>query len=497
MRRKEEFIKNAVILTAVSLFMRAVSFSFNVYAANKIGASGMGLFALIMSVYNFGVTFAASGINLASTKVIAEEKALGKSVKKAVKKCVLYALFFGFLAFLLIFFGADFFANQVVGDARIEIPLKILSISLPCVAISFALGGYFTATGRVYKNSLVQIAEQLIKIFTAVFLLNTLGAETAHTACISLVAGGTFAEIFSFVVLTIVYIYDSKGENKDTSSDLNKRVLEYGLPVALSAYLRSALSTIENTLIPKSLEKFSGLKEAAMSAYGVVHGMVMPMIFLPSGVVSSVSTLLVPEITMLNKLKDYKKIDNIIERTLSLTLSFSIGAAGILFFFSNELGLLFYGSKEVGYFLKMVAPVAVIMYADGVVDAVLKGLNQEIYAMRYDIVLSSVSIFLITALIPKRGVLGYIAIIYISEMINAYLSICRLMEVSDFKIKPFSWTIIPAAAILVSSFFAKSFFENPIAEILCAVVIYVAIIALYREKSRTLQRCGLMIKYRC
>ncbi len=482
MKRKKQFIKNAIILTAVSLFMRAVSFSFNVYAANKIGASGMGLFALIMAVYNFGVTFAASGIHLASTKVIAEEKALGKNVRAAVRKCVVYSLFFGISAFLLIFFGADFFANQIVGDKRIEIPLKILSVSLPCVAVSFALGGYFTAIGKVYKNSFVQIAEQIVKIFTAVTLLNILGVNNTQTACISLVAGGTFAEIFSFVLLLIVYCLDKKEKTKTTSKDLSQRVLKYGLPVAFSAYLRSALTTTENTLIPKSLEKFSGAKEAALSAYGVLHGMVMPMLFLPSGVVSSVSTLLVPEITMLNKLKDYKKIDNIIERTLSLTLAFSVGAAGVLFFFSKELGQLFYGNSQAGVYLKMVAPIAVIMYADGVVDAVLKGLNQEIYAMRYDIVLSAVSIVLITTLIPQKGVLGYIAIIYISEMVNAYLSISRLMEVSNFNIRPIAWTVIPALAVFTACLFAKSVFAGEVASLLCAITLYAVIILVYREK---------------
>ncbi len=483
MVQKKQFIKNVVLLTAVSLLMRTVSFSFNVYVANKITASGMGLFALIMSAYNFGITFATSGINLASTKVIAEEIAQGKSKKKAVRKCIIYALFFGILAFLFIFFGASFFAENIVGDERINLPLKILSLSLPCVSMSFALSGYFISTGKVYKNSLVQIAEQIIKIFMAVLLINRWGSGSVLSACLALVASGTIAEILSFLILFAVYLIDVRNEHLKSSCDLSKRVLKYGLPVAFSAYLRSALSTAENTLIPKALEKFSGQKNSALASYGIVHGMVMPMIFLPSGVVSSVSTLLVPEITKLNSLNNNKKIDSIIERVLSLTLAFSIGASGILYFFSNELSMLFYGNHEVAHYLKLVAPIASIMYADGVVDAVLKGLNQEIHAMRYDIVLSAVSIFLISTLIPIKGVYGYIIIIYISEMINAYLSICRLMEVSNFNIKPFAWTVIPALAVFSSCFFSKSIFGNNTISVLCALTIYALITIIYRGKT--------------
>lgn len=486
--KKKQFIKNAVILTAVSLFMRAVSFSFNVYIANRISSSGVGLFALIMSVYNFGVTLAASGINLASTKVISEEIAQQKNTKTAVRKCLLYALCFGCLAFVLIFFGAGFFANTIVGDARIETPLKILSVSLPCVAMSFALSGYFTATGRVYKNSAVQVAEQVIRIAGAVVLLNLFGTDIAQTACVALVLSGTVAEILSFLMLYLVYKFDTYTTNKSKSSDLNKRIMRYGLPVAVSAYIRSALSTTEHTMIPKSLAKFSGDKEIALSAYGVVHGMVMPLIFLPSGVVSSVATLLIPEITMLNKLKNYRKIDELIERVLSMTLGFSIGAAGILYFFSQEIGMLFYNSNEAAHFLKLIAPLAAIMYADGVVDAVLKGLNQEVHAMRYDIVLSAVSIVLISTLIPAKGIGGYIAIIYISEMANSYLSINRLMEVSNFRIRPFLWTVKPAIFVLVSCVVSKSVTDNALLSIALCIGMYGLLTFLYKKVVRLYKR---------
>ncbi len=486
--KKKQFIKNAVILTAVSLFMRAVSFSFNVYIANRISSSGVGLFALIMSVYNFGVTFASSGINLASTKVISEEIAQQRDTKTAVRKCLLYALAFGCAAFMLIYFGADFFANVIVGDERIKTPLKILSVSLPCVAMSFALSGYFTATGRVYKNSAVQVTEQIIRIAGAVVLLDLSGAKTAQSACISLVLSGTIAEIISFLMLFTVYKFDIYQSNVLSSQDLTPRILRYGLPVAVSAYIRSGLSTTEHTLIPKSLEKFSGNKDIALSAYGVVHGMVMPLVFLPSGVVSSVATLLIPEITMLNRLNNFRKIDSLIERVLSLTLMFSIGAAGVLYFFSEEIGMLFYKDSQAAYFLKMVAPLAAIMYADGVVDAVLKGLNQEVHAMRYDIVLSAVSIVLILTLIPARGIGGYIAIIYISEMINSYLSINRLMEVSNFKIKPFLWTFVPAVGVLASCYFAKSVTEYGALSIVLCIVIYTLLMFLYKRGVRLYKR---------
>ena len=84
MRRGRKFFINAIILTSTSLFIRTVGVSFNVYISNKLGASGVGLFQLIMSVYVFAVTFATSGINLTTTRLVAEGLAdiSNKNIKK-------------------------------------------------------------------------------------------------------------------------------------------------------------------------------------------------------------------------------------------------------------------------------------------------------------------------------------------------------------------------------------------------------------------------------
>ena len=75
-KRSTEFIYNALVLISVSLIMRTVAIYFNVYISNKVGAEAMGVHGLICGVYNFGITLATSGINLATTRMVSE--ALGK-----------------------------------------------------------------------------------------------------------------------------------------------------------------------------------------------------------------------------------------------------------------------------------------------------------------------------------------------------------------------------------------------------------------------------------
>lgn len=493
MKNKHIFIANSVLLTAVTLSMRAVSIFFHIYLANKIGSAGMGLFSLIMSVYNFGVTFACSGIQLTSTKIVSEELATRseKGIRVAVFRACTYGFFFGSVAFLLIFFGAPYVGTNLLGDVRTILPLKILSVSLPCVAVSAALGGYFTAVGRVYKNAIAMVAEQIIRVGGCIYLFSVFDAQEVQMSCNAVVIAGSCAEILSFFMMLLLFKVDCRRyKNNGVGENITKRMLGISVPVAVSSYVRAGLNTVEHSMIPKGLARYGQNTERALSSYGVVHGMVMPLIFFPSAILQAISTLLIPEITKYYKQGSTKKINRLIESSLYVTLVFSIGASGILYFFAEEIGMTFYNNPETAQMLHFLAPLAAVMYADGVVDALLKGLNQQVYSMSYNISDSVLAIFLILFLLPVKGISGYILILYITEMFNAYLSINRLIKVADFTIYPFRWTVIPVCCTIASSCFVKSIFP-PITgitglfiSVAFAAVIYGFIMLIYSRGNR-------------
>ena len=176
MKRVRVFLLNGIVLTITSFLMSGIGVWFSLYLTNKIGAEMMGVYQLIMSVYSFGVTLATSGINLAATRQIAE--ALGKNSRAGLRhilvKCLLYSLFFGTLAcVILLLFGEQIGLSWLKNEQTI-LPLKIMAVSFPFIAMSSVLSGYFTAVRRVYKNASVQILEQFFKIFLTIWLLTLL-----------------------------------------------------------------------------------------------------------------------------------------------------------------------------------------------------------------------------------------------------------------------------------------------------------------------------------
>ena len=71
------FAHNALLLIVVNLLMRAVGVAFNVFVSNRAGSEVMGLYSLLGGVYALAITLGCAGINLGTTRLVAD--ALGET----------------------------------------------------------------------------------------------------------------------------------------------------------------------------------------------------------------------------------------------------------------------------------------------------------------------------------------------------------------------------------------------------------------------------------
>ena len=71
--------------------------------------------------------------------------------------------------------------------------------------------------------------------------------------------------------------------------------------------------------------------------------------------------------------------------------------------------------------------------------------------MIINIVDSMLSVILVWILLPQYGITGYIITVYFTELINATLSITKLLCVTKVKFKLLNWLIKPILAVIVST----------------------------------------------
>jgi len=421
-------------MTVVNLIMRCTAVGFNAFLTSKIGSSGMGLFQLIITVYTLATTFSSAGIKLATTRVAVEINILNKNdMNKSVSMCVKYAGICGCIIGIFLYIFSDYIAEYWISDIQTVLPLRILSLSLPFVAMSAALGGYFTAIEKIPQFSTVQLLEQFFKISVVALLIFKYKNMNAFQSCIAVVAGMTAAEIFSFTLSLLLKIKTiPKKTNKEQINLF--RMLRVALPDAAGTCVRSILLTIEHLLIPKGFRKSGEGAESSLAAYGNIHGMALPILLFPSAVLSSLASLLIPHLAKRNEIGDKKSIDYLVSKNLKRTFFFSVICAVFCAVFAPFISQLIYKSNEAVMYIRILSPLVPVMYMDMITDGMLKGLDQQIYSMRYNIIDALFCVVMVYTVLPVYSVKGYIFILYASEIINFYLSLGRLTKICDIRL---------------------------------------------------------------
>lgn len=458
MKNVKALLINILWLTGTSLLIRVVGVGFQVYLSNTIGAEGIGLFSLILSVHTLFITFALSGIRLAVTRLVSEELGVSNpsGARAALRRCVVYAAAFGLLASLALFFGAPAIGTHWIGNTKSILSLRLLALSLPFMGLSSVFCGYFTAVRKASRCAIAQIIEQIVRMGIIVAILVLIAPRGLELACASVVAGSVLSEFTMFLFLALLYFFEKKRATKRAPSSrrLTRRMLSIALPVAVSSYFRTALSTLEHMLIPRALKRSGSSESAALRGYGIVHGMVFPVLLLPTCLLYSLADLLVPELSESHARGEKLHLRYIIERVFHTSFLFIVFVMATFFFFADELGQVIYAQVDISYYLRLFAPLILLMYADIVIDGILKGLGQQFSCMVINVVDSGVSVLLILLLVPRYGVMGYVMVIMIGEGLNFALSLARLFRVAEFKlpIKRLLLMILAAsAAALISS----------------------------------------------
>ncbi len=435
MKTLKIFIFNTIILLFSSVILQFISMFFNIYISNTIGAESVGVFSLVMSVYLFGITLASAGINISSTRIVSEELACNNQIgaKKAAQRCILFSLAFGISASIIFWLSADFIVLKCLHNKISKNVIYLICIALPFISMSYAINGYFTAVRRVYKNAIAKFFEEFVKILCTAFLLKSFMPNEINYACYALILADVISEVLSFIYLYFLYKTDKKRKDlesryKDLDS-YNKRILRITVPVALTSYLKSGLSTLKQLLIPFSLQKSGMNSSNSLIAYGIVNGMAMPIIMFPVILVTSFSSLLVPEFSRFYIEKKFKKIKTTSIFILSGTFIFSVLIAFFIFIFSDKLSILIYKKLEIGKYLRILSPLIIVMYLDIVIDSILKGLDAQVSVMLINIIDCFISIAFIYWFVPFLGFSGYVISIFISEVVNFSLSGLKLYKI--------------------------------------------------------------------
>ena len=434
---KNRLLTGTLVLTAASFISRILGFFYRMFLSRTFGEENMGIYQLITPVIILSYSLSVSGIETSISKYIAQT---GNKCQKNIRSVILQIGIFlsvalSILTGFFLFEYADFISAHFLMEPRCTTLVRIFSVSLPLSAIHSCIMGYYYGIKQTAVPAFSQLIEQLVRIFT-VYLLCTLlslkgSTPSVSIAVVGLVAGETASALFCLCCLHIREHANPFFSSSDffPNPAILKKIVTLSIPLTLSRLVLNLFHSIESVYIPNRLLLWGLSTKDALSQYGVLTGMVFPLIFVPSTLTNSLSTLLLPYISEADSLNRHNRIVSAFRKCVMGCLT--MGAlCGIFFYFSGDmLGRTLFHSPKAGSLIVSMSLICPFLYLSGVLTSILHGLGRAGTAFRLQLLSLSIRLFFVFFAIPLMGMKGYLTGILASQLT---LCITILVALKDY-----------------------------------------------------------------
>lgn len=412
-RSRSSLLSGTLLLTAVGLFSQALGFLYRIALSRLVGAEVMGLYQLVMPVYSVLMSLTAVGLTVAVSTLSARYRALGDwpALRSALYKGVA-----AFLA-LAVPLGAatalcsDAVSVYLLGDARTQLGVVLL---VPCVLLTGLENLHkhcFYGMGNVRPPAASETVEQLVRTAAVLGLLVLFLPQYPERAVGLIVCGMTVCELFSSMTLVVLFRRQLRRVSLRPSgvSVTWKQLFAISIPVSCTSLLGTLMGSANSVLIPRKLVEGGKETSAAISAFGVLCGMTVPMLMLPMGFISALGLTLVPHLAQKSALGEKEAIRAQLGSTLSLISLIMAPALALLTVLGPTLGRALFRNEAVGEFMLPLAVGTLFSCWQAVLAGALNGLGKQRTAARNAIICDALQLSCTWFTVSKWGLAGYVA----------------------------------------------------------------------------------------
>ena len=432
-----------------SLFMRVIGFFMRVVLSRELGAEGLGMYQIALSFFYVFLTVVSSGLPTTISHLSAKYKVTGdkENEGKSVSASLVLGLAFSVILEILIFCFKPFIINATSTECFTII--LCLSPSIFITAIYMSFRGALWGRQKHFANGLAEIGEQSIRLLLFVIFLTT-----AKSPVVGAIRAGCCYTISCLVSMCIaIFFYFKNGSVLKSPKGMFKKVFRSSFPVTMLHLLSSILQPIIAVVIPYKLQCAGYTEKEAVGLFGIVTGMTIPLLSLPSAVVGAYSTALMPEISESVAINDKEKLKSQIKTALSLTMFVEFCFVPMYIGAGQEIGSLLFNNTTSGYLLSKASLMMVPMGINEISQAILNSTDMQTKGFVNYLI---GSVFLIVSLFILPQYFGIDAMIFgtaISITISSVLNVVALskkLKIKGIIIKPLvlmSLFVLPASML--------------------------------------------------
>ena len=417
-------IHQTILLSASHFFVRAIGFVMRIWLSRELGAAAMGLVELTSSAQMLLITPVVSGLPAAVSRMCAKAEPARRTT---IVRC---ALFLALAAGLPIAAGAFVLRIPLalwLGDIR---TLPALLVYLPCIPIlglSCVLNGYCYGSGKPLLPAVSEILEQIVRFFLCMRLVRLLSGwpMTLRAAIPALGAlAGETAGLLLMLLPAASLIAGARAEG--SRRDVLDEILRLALPLTGMRLTAALMRTVQATLLPMRLQ-LSGLgAQESLSRLGMLNGMMMPVLMLPSFVTCSLCMVSAPE--MARRQADGRPMKQLTLRILGAAFAVGLCAMGAVYLFSPLIAEKLYRQAELLPMLRRSCALVPVMALTQTAGGLMNGLGLQGKSLQISLLTSLLSVLLtyILAVQPQLRLYGAIIAMAAAQALSLSLSLRAL-----------------------------------------------------------------------
>jgi len=333
-------------------------------------------------------------------------------------------------------------------------PLRILSLAFPFMAAGTCIRGYFIGLQETKVPAINQVLEQIVRMVVVYALAGSFMHRGLEFASAVAVFGIVCEEIFSFFYILFSYKRYKKKNNLTKPpvyppAKVLGMILAMAVPLTANRVTGSLLSAWENVLIPSRLQLYGLNAQEAMSTFGRLNGMAMPLIYFPTAMLTALAVTLVPAVSEAVTTKDFSGIAATASKSVLFASICGMGASALFIAFPSELGQVIY-NQQIGSMLMLLGVLCPILYIHIVLSGILNGLGCQVFIFRNALLSSVINIAFIFFLVPYLGIMAYILGSFVSLVLICALELVKIRESIKLEISFLNWLAKPALAAVMA-----------------------------------------------
>jgi len=450
------FLKGSILLMFSIFLSKFLGFIYRMQFVRLTGEETVGIYMTAYPAFIFFLSLVQLGIPIAMAKIIAELRARNATTDYfSVMRTSVIVTVVSILIFTPLFiFITPYISGNLLKNDAITMTLFVSIAIVPIAAAGGILKGFFQGIARLEETAVAQLMEQIVRIILISLVLPFfLTAASPQEAAAYAMILALIAELIALLYLKWKY---DRWKSKQSSIKSSKTyplspLFAIALPSSGSRLFGSFTWFLEPIIFIKALAITGVTAVAATTLYGVISGVLVPLLLFPSFIPYALSIVLIPAVSDAFARSNFKLLKERIHLSLKFSTLTGCYAATLFYLHGGELVEALFHVENATVYMKILSPIFFFYYIQSPLFSILQALNNSKAAFLNSLYGGVGKLLLLFFLASQVSIQekGAIVAIGFGVLITSFLHIASLKEKKEAQIG-FSFFVIPYAVFLLT-----------------------------------------------